>query len=82
MCIQCAECKQLCIIRLLGHSNGMAITLIFISGRGSVISSAQERKIGFYLFGKKMISCLSCANVCAFHENPDRIYTEPTFINP
>ena len=26
--------------------------------------------------------CLSRVNLRAFHENPDRIYTEPTFTNP
>ena len=40
-----------------------------------------RRKIGFYLFGKEVISCLNCANLRAFHENPHRIYTELTFIN-
>ena len=47
-----------------------AATLIFISGRGSAISSAKEGKSG----GKELISCLSCANVRAFHENPT-VYT-------
>ena len=28
------------------------------------------------------ISCLSRANVRAFHENPDHIYTQLIFINP
>ena len=36
----------------------------------------------FYLFGKELISCLSRANVRAFHENPDRIYRELTFNDP
>ena len=30
----------------------------------------------------KPISCLGRANVRAFHENPNRIHTELTFINP
>ena len=30
-----------------------AVTLIFVSWRGSAISSAQERKNRFYLFGKE-----------------------------
>ena len=34
----------------------------------------------FYLFGKDSIVCLSCSKMCAFHENSDRIYTEPTLI--
>ena len=39
-----------------------------------------KKKIRLYRFGKEFISCLSRANVRAFHENPDRIYTELTFI--
>ena len=54
-----------------------AATLIFISGRGSAISSANEGKSG-----KVLISFLDRANVRAFHENPYRIHTELTFINP
>ena len=54
------------------------ITLIFISGRGSAISSAKERISGFIYNLVK--SC--CANVRAFHENPKRIHTELKFINP
>ena len=54
-----------------------AATLIFISGCGSAISSAKEGKSGFiYNFVK------SRANVRAVHENPNRIHTELTFINP
>ena len=33
-------------------------------------------------FGKELISFLGSANVRAFHENPNRIHTELTFINP
>ena len=37
----------------------------------------------FYLeFGKELISFLSRANVHAFHENPNGLHTELTFINP
>ena len=37
----------------------------------------------FYLsVGKELISFLSRANVRAFHENPNRIHTELTFVNP
>ena len=58
--------------------NVKAATIIFISGCGSAISSSR-----FYLkFGKELISFLGCANVRAFHENPYRIHTELTFINP
>ena len=54
-----------------------AATLIFISGRGSAISSAKQGKSMFYLkFGKELIRCLGSANVRAFHENL------LTFLNP
>ena len=33
-------------------------------------------------FGKELISFLSRANVRPFHENPNRIHTELTFIHP
>ena len=60
-----------------------AATLIFISGRGSAISSAKEGKSGFiYNMVKSLISFLSRANVRAFDEHPNRIHTELTFINP
>ena len=45
------------------------VTLIFISWRGVV-----KRENRFYLFGNELISCLSRANKCAFHENPKRIF--------
>ena len=32
--------------------------------------------------GKELLSCFSHANKRAFHENPDHIYNELTFINP
>ena len=57
-----------------------AVTLIFISGRGSAISSAQKGKSGS--IGKELLSCFSHAKKRDFHENPDHIYTELTFINP
>ena len=57
-----------------------AVTLIFISGCGSAISSAKEgRSVSI---NNLLISFLSRANVRAFHENPNRIHTELTFINP
>ena len=55
-----------------------AATLIFISGCGLAISSAKEGKSGFIYD----LVFLSRANVRAFHENPNRIQTELTFINP
>ena len=60
-----------------------AATLIFISGRSSAISTAQEGKSGFiYNLVKVLISYLGRANVREFSENPNRIHTELTFINP
>ena len=59
-----------------------AATLIFISGRGSAISSAKEGKSGSIYNLVELISFLVHANVRAFHENPNRIHIELTFINP
>ena len=56
-----------------------AVTLIFISGRGLAISSAEQGKsCSIYDLVKIFISCFGRANLRAFHENPNRI----TFINP
>ena len=55
-----------------------AATLIFISWHDSAISSAKQGKSGSYY----NISCLGRANVHAFHENPNRIHTVLTYINP
>ena len=53
-----------------------AATLIFIFGCG----------FGYFIcylkFGEEIISYLGRANVRAFHENPNRIHTERTFVNP
>ena len=51
--------------------------LILISGRALAISSAKEGKSGSIY----KVSCLGRANVYAFHENPNRLHTELTFIN-
>ena len=60
-----------------------AATLIFISGRGSAISSAEQGKSGsIYNLVKNNLVVLGRTNVRAFHENPNRIDTELTFINP
>ena len=59
-----------------------AVTLIFISGGGRLaISTAQKGKSGS-IYGKELLSCFSHAKKRDFHENPDHIYTELTFINP
>ena len=51
-------------------------TLIFISGCGLAISSVQEGKsCSIYLVFEPV-------NVRVFHENPNSLYTELTFINP
>ena len=57
-------------------------TLIFISGCGSAVSSAKEGKSDFIYYLVNSLSFLSCANVCAFHENPNRKHTDLTCINP
>ena len=54
-----------------------AAALIFISGRGSAITSAKEGKSGF----THIISFLGRANMHAFYENPNCIHTELTFVN-
>ena len=55
-----------------------AATLIFISGRGSAISSVKADKSG----SKKLKSFWGLANVRVFYEKPNRMHTELTFINP
>ena len=59
----------------------MVATLIFIYGCGSAISSAKEGKSGFIYNLVKSLSFLSHASVRVFHENPNRIHSELTFIN-
>ena len=59
-----------------------AATLIFISGRGSAISSAKEGKLGSIIIWKRVNKLLGRANVRVYHESPDRIYTDLTCINP
>ena len=51
-----------------------AATLKFISGCGRLFHLLRK--------GNQVFSFLSRANVRAFHENPNRIHTELTFINP
>ena len=58
-------------------------TLIFISVCGLAIPSANEGKSSFiYNLVTEFKSSLKRANVCVFHENRDRVFTELTFINP
>ena len=56
-------------------------TLIFISGRGSAFSSAKQGKSGS-IYNLVKNHCLGRANVRAFHENPNHVHTELTFIIP
>ena len=68
------------IIKLLGLCKGGNLYIHIWAWFGYLICS--RREIRLYLFGKELISCLSSANVRAFHKNADRIYTELTFVNP
>ena len=70
------------IIELLGHCKGRNFNIqIYIwAWFGYFICSRKETR--FYIVGKDLINCVSRANVHAFHENPDCLYTELTFINP
>ena len=70
---------QLSRIKLLGHCKGGNFNIHIWAWFSSFICSRKE--IRFYLFGKELLSCLSSADMHAFHENCDHIYTEPTFIN-
>ena len=58
-----------------------AAALISIPGRGSAIPYAKQGKSGsiYNLVKNKLVVW---ANVGDFHENPSRIHTELTFINP
>ena len=69
---------EVVINRLFANCKGG--NLIFISGRGSAISSSKEGKSGFIYNLVKSVS--GRANVRAFHENPNRIHTKLTFIYP
>ena len=68
------------INRLFAYCKGA--TSILISGRGSAISSAKQGKSGYIYNLVELISFLGRANMRAFHENPNHIHTELTFINP
>ena len=60
-----------------------AATLIFIYGRGSAIPSDKQGKSGYiYTLVKNKEAVWAAQNLRAFHENPNRIHTELTFINP
>ena len=61
-----------CIIKLLGHCKGDNLNVVRLFHRLN-----RGNKV-FPIIGRELISC----NVRAFHENPDRIYTELTFIIP
>ena len=59
-----------------------AVTFEFISGRGSTISSAKQRKAGSFYYLVKNKKKLFGPHKRACIENPNRIHTELTFINP
>ena len=65
------------IIKLLGHCKGGNFNIHIWAWFGYFISSFRGNRV-LFLTCKEIISC----NRCAFHENPDRIYTALTFINP
>ena len=57
-------------------------TLIFISGRGSAISSAKEGNQVLFIIWSIVNKLFEPRKRACFHENPNRIHTELTFINP
>ena len=61
------------IIELLDYCKGGNFNNHIWAWFGNFISS--RRDIRVYLFGEEL-SCLSHTSMCAFHENPDSIYTE------
>ena len=63
------------IIELISHCKSGNFNVHIWAWFGYFICS--RREIRFYLFGKDLISCLSCVNVRAFHINPDRYIYEP-----
>ena len=64
-----------CMMELFGLCKGGYLKIHIWAWFGYFICS--KREIRFYI-----LSCFSHANKRAFHENPDHIYTELTFINP
>ena len=58
-----------------------AVTLISIYGRGRLFH-LHKKGNQVLSIGKELLSCFSHATKRDFHENPDHIYTELTFINP
>ena len=67
-----------CIMELFGFYKGGNFNIHIWAWFGYFICS--KREIRFYLLVKSY--CFSHANKRDFHENPDHIYTELTFINP
>ena len=68
------------VLEILGHCKGGNFNIHIWAWFDYFICLRKE--IRNYHFGKELISCWYRANVCAFYENPDRIYNELTFINP
>ena len=86
VCVHYAEYRSVCtkmlgMIELFAHCKGGNFNIHIRACFDYFI--CKTREIRFYLyFGEEIISCLGRANVRAFHENPNRIHTELTFINP
>ena len=60
--------------------NVNAATLIFISVRGSAISTAKEGKYGFIYILVRVIKLFRPGKRACIHESPDRIYTDLTLL--
>ena len=74
-------CTMVCVcsvIEILGHCQGGNFKIQNWAWFGYFIRSRRETG-SIYM---ELISCLSRANVRAFHENTDRIYTGLTFVKP
>ena len=59
-----------------------AVTLIFIFGCGSAISSAKEGISGLFIIWQRVNKRFEPCIMRAFHENSNRIHSELVFINP
>ena len=68
-----------CIMEFFGVCKGGNLNIHIWAWFGYFICS--KREVRFYLL-VELLSCFSHAKKRDFHENPDHIYTELTFINP
>ena len=69
-----------CIIELFGFFKGGNFNFLYLG----VVRLFHLLKKGNQVLSicKELLSCFSHANKRDFHENPDHIYTELSFINP